>query len=87
MCLVWQERFAKWGVDLGENWVIDIPHRVWSSWDLLTTNFISHPIVKPLYDSKLYIVLPRSVEKQKSAKETADAARVEPLFSTSPMDK
>ena len=76
--------FAKWGVDLGENWVIDIPHSVWSGWDLLTTNFISHPIVKPLYDSKLYIVLPRSVEKQKSAKETADAARVEPLFSTSP---
>ncbi|MEO8426149.1 MAG: GldG family protein [Verrucomicrobiota bacterium] len=75
--------FAKWGVDLGENWVIDPPHSVRSGWDLLTTNFISHPIVKPLYDSYVYLVLPRSVGRQ-SAKETADAARVEPLFSTGP---
>jgi gliding motility-associatede transport system auxiliary component len=76
--------FAKWGVDLGENWVIDPPHSVGGGWGFLTTNFISHPIVKPLYDSYLYVVLPRSVEKQKFAKETADAARVEPLFATSP---
>jgi hypothetical protein len=76
--------FAKWGVDLGENWIIDTGHSIAGGYGFLTTNFISHPIVKPLYDSYLYLVLPRSVEKQKSAKETADAAKVEVLFSTGP---
>jgi hypothetical protein len=77
---------AKWGVDLGNEIIEDPKHRVSpDGHDMLVTDFNpKHPIVNPLLDSGLYMVMPRAVGKKKSTTQSADAPHVEELAYTGP---
>jgi hypothetical protein len=69
-------------VSVGDNLTFDTAQAV-AGGGILATNFSAHPIVRPLRDHRIYVVLARSVEPLKGGGQGADAPRVEPLFSTS----
>lgn len=73
---------AQWGVVLGDDLVIDPPNSVGGPQDMAVTNFTSHPVVAPLHQSQLYLVLPRSVTPASSPPAGADAPQVDVLFRT-----
>lgn len=75
-----------WGAVVGDNVVLDLPNSPSQSsgQDFLVNNFGSHPIVTPLYRSRLRLVLPRSISKIKTGSGNADTARVEELAFTGP---
>ncbi len=73
---------ASWGVEVGDNVLYDAPNTV-TGHDLKATNFSTiHPIMKPLFESQLYVGLPRSVGKRANIKPDADAPKVEELVMT-----
>lgn len=77
-----EKLLAGWGVAVGDNLTFDTAQAV-AGGGILATNFSAHPIVRPLRDHRIYVVLARSVEPLKGGGQGADAPRVEPLFSTS----
>jgi hypothetical protein len=73
---------APWGVEVGDNVLFDEPNTV-TKLDLIATNFSAiHPIMKPIFESRLYFGLPRSVGKRANIKPDADAPKVEELVLT-----
>ena len=79
-----EKMLEKWGVRIGRNYVID---RAQSKSNdprfLIVDQFGDHPIVKPLHESRLHMIVPRSVEIVSSADENADGMQVSPLGYTS----
>lgn len=71
-----------WGVAVGENLTFDIQNAV-PGGGILATNFSAHPVMRPLRNHTVYVVMARSIEP-KAGPAGADAPRVEALFSTSP---
>jgi ABC-type uncharacterized transport system involved in gliding motility auxiliary subunit len=76
-----EKLLAAWGVAVGDNFTFDRRNSVAGN-AMLCTNFSGHPVVKPLRDETLCLVLARSVDAARVAVASADAPRVEPLFST-----
>lgn len=76
-----EQLLANWGVEAGEDVVLD-PANTITGTDLLTTNFTRHPVVQPLRQSRLYLVLPRSVGRRAAGVVSPDAPRVEELAFT-----
>lgn len=78
-----EELLTRWGVELGQNVVFD-PQTTSSSDDLniILNDFASHPIVKPLYQSRIQMFMPRSVRKSRSTSQPANL-EVEELAMTS----
>ncbi len=76
---------AGWGVAVGNNVVRDIHNSTPGSQgqDVITSAFSSHAMVKPLYESRLHMIVPRSVTRVQAAP-GSDAPSVEPLVFTSP---
>jgi hypothetical protein len=75
-----EKMLESWGVEVGRNAVIDPEHTITRS-DMVVSQFGAHPITKPLIDSSLYMVLPRTVAKIKSSS-SSDAPQVEVLATT-----
>jgi hypothetical protein len=75
-----EKMLENWGVEVGRNAVIDPEHTITRS-DMVISQFGGHPITKPLIESSLYMVLPRSVTKIKGSS-SSDAPQVEILAST-----
>lgn len=75
---------ASWGVAVGNDVVRDIRNSTAGSrgQDVITSAFGGHPIVKPLYNTRLHMIVPRSVTRVPSP--PGDAPSVEPLVFTSP---
>jgi hypothetical protein len=74
---------AEWGVAVGQNVVYDQENSITGK-DMIVSRFATHPITSPLHQSKLYIVVPRSVGKAQGPRPAAEGASVEPLVFTSP---
>jgi hypothetical protein len=75
---------GRWGVEVGDDLLFD-PQNTMNQYDLITSNFFSHPIVRPLARAELHIVNPpRSVAPRASSRQSADAAKVEELVATGP---
>jgi hypothetical protein len=77
---------AGWGLIVGHDVVQDRnPQNTLTGQDVILTpgGFGGHPIVRPLYQSRLYVVLPRSVSKARMESPPADAPQVTLLASTS----
>jgi hypothetical protein len=72
---------SKWSVEVGDNLVRDADNTK-TGFDLVTTNFTGHAIVRNLFNSQLYLYLPRSVDRQREARPRPDSARAEVLFLT-----
>ncbi len=77
--------FAKYGIGLGENVIID-PAQSPSGGptDMTITNFNAHPITRPFYDGQLYFFLPRSVHSLEKVMPPDENLRIEELIYTSP---
>ncbi|HVY72342.1 MAG TPA: GldG family protein, partial [Verrucomicrobiae bacterium] len=74
---------AKWGVQVGNNVVSDKDNTLTQK-DIKAREFGSHPIVKPLLNSIVYLLLPRSVGKLNNGPQSADTAQVTELIYTGP---
>ncbi len=75
---------ATWGVDAGQNFVVDnVNDRAGSTGNLLVSNFGSHPVVKGLRRSRLELIMPRTVHARSAGASGADAPSVKELLLTS----
>ena len=75
---------ARWGVEVGENWVIDLEGKYQGG--ILSTNFSAHAIVRGLAESgdePVVLTTPKSVERSRTMRTGADAPHVDELFRTS----
>jgi hypothetical protein len=78
-----EELLGEWGVDVGDNIVIDEPNSLRGDhFQLSVTNFGAHRISHPLADSRIYMVVPRSISKSTNVVDAADAPNVETLLTT-----
>lgn len=77
-----EQMMRQWGVDVGNNTVFD-PDFSRAGTDILTTNFTSHEVMRPLGQNYLHLALPRSVGRLESASQAADAPQVKELAHTS----
>jgi ABC-type uncharacterized transport system involved in gliding motility auxiliary subunit len=72
-------------VAVGSNFVMDEDHsESVSKLDMVVSRFSSHRISLPLLGSGLYLMHPRTVERDKAAARGSDAPQVEVLAQTSP---
>jgi hypothetical protein len=67
---------ANWGISVGAN-VIKDPENTLSGTDVILGEFGRHPVVMPLLDRRLHLILPRTVAKLKGRPQTAGQPRVE----------
>lgn len=75
---------ANWGVDVTTN-VVEDPDRSNSKYDVIVQTFNpSHPVVNPLLNSALQLVLPRAVGRLRSRPQSVDAPQVEELAFSGP---
>ena len=70
---------AKWGVDVGHNIVKDPDNTLSSGSDIIVSRFGKHALVNSLLQSRLHLILPRSVGQLKLRAQAADAPRVEEI--------
>jgi ABC-2 type transport system permease protein len=77
-----EKLLANWGVEVGLD-AIEDPKLATNEKDILLRQFKDHPIVKPLTQTGLYLVIwPRSVGKLRGLVNTADTPKVEVLAET-----
>jgi hypothetical protein len=74
---------AGWGVAVGNNVVID-PDNSPNNNAIVVANYGNHAITRALLESRLHLVLPRSVTKTQQNAAGPDATTVEPLLYTGP---
>ncbi|MSR42998.1 MAG: hypothetical protein EXS29_02380 [Pedosphaera sp.] len=76
---------ARWGVDVGDNTVIDERNSPPASGSVLVNQFDPHPVVGSLSSARLplQLVLPRSIGRRVGHQQNADAAKVTELAVTS----
>lgn len=76
---------ARWGVEIGDNTVIDERNSPPASGSVLVNQFDPHPVVGPLASARLplQLVLPRSIARRAGHQQNADAAKVTELAATS----
>jgi len=73
---------AKWGIQVTAS-VIQDPEQTSGRGDVVVHNFSTHPIVNPLIQSAIHVILPRLIGKVHNPAPAADAPRVDELaFST-----
>jgi hypothetical protein len=73
---------ARWGVDAGWDVVVDQRHSI-NGQGVVSTNFAAHPVTRPLANSRVFFLSPRSVNRRASEPVSADAPRVEEIVRTS----
>ena len=79
-----ERTLAEWGVVVGRNRVQDAEFAVnRDKQDMVVSTYGTHKLVRPLVGSGLYMLLPRTVSSDKSARRGADAPQVEELVFTS----
>lgn len=72
---------AGWGVAVGNNVVFDSEH-TYTEKDMAVSRFGSHPVTRPLAQSALYLLLPRSVGKAQGGGAAADGVTVDAIAFT-----
>ena len=76
---------ADWGVAVGRNLVLDEDHaESVNKLDMVISRFSSHRLSVPLVGSGLYLIAPRTIERNQAATRGSDAPQVEVLAQTSP---
>ncbi len=78
-----ERTLTRWGVEIGNDIVKDPLNSSLGGQDVVAARFGNHPIVRPLLDSRLHLILPRTVGKRQAGAQTADAAKVEELVFSS----
>lgn len=78
--------FARWGVNVIPDTVVE-PKNTTSGQDVITYDFSSHPVVNPLVQLALQLILPRPVSKIDWKNPPANAPKVDELAFSSPQSK
>ena len=74
-----------WGVNLGYDYVSDIPNSpTGDGQNIVISNFAKHPVVNPLLGSKLFLYLSRPVSSVNSDNPPSDAPEVDELAFSGP---
>ena len=71
-----------WGVDVGDDLVVDRSQPESATTELLVSEFSGHPVVNPLHGSRMALVRPRSVRPVSGGSRAADAVKVNELAFT-----
>jgi hypothetical protein len=74
---------ARWGVNVGYDYVKD-PKNTTSGQDVITYNFSQHPVVNPLTQLALQLILPRPISRVDWKNPPADAPKIDELAFSSP---
>lgn len=77
-----EKLLSAWGISVGRNLVLDEKHSMSRGQDIVVSTFGTHPIVKPIYGSSLYLLLPRSISQDRATSRGTDAPKVEPIALT-----
>jgi hypothetical protein len=78
-----EQILAKWGVNVSTNIVVD-PERHIGEQDVIVASFSNHPIVNPLQNLRLHMILPRIIGKLRSHSPAADAPSVDEIAFSGP---
>jgi ABC-type uncharacterized transport system involved in gliding motility auxiliary subunit len=78
-----EQLLRKWGVEVGDNTVLDPPHSTGSGYDVFPVELGKHPIVNALQNSQVQLYMPRSVRALRPAAR-ADEVKVDELLFTGP---
>lgn len=80
-----EDLIEDWGVLVGRNIVLDEAAAVASNKrDMRVFTFSKHRLINPIVTGGLYLVLPRSIERDRAAARGSDATQVEEIAFTSP---
>ena len=74
---------ARWGVQVGSNLIEDRENAVQDN-SIIVNHFADHPLTKPLLETYLNLLLPRSVAPIRNETAPADAPKVDILATTGP---
>ena len=77
-----EKLLAKWGVNVSHHTLTDNPNSIRGQ-DIVIGSFSKHPVVNPLLQSSLHVILPRVVSRLESTATAADAPKVVELAFTS----
>jgi hypothetical protein len=78
-----EDSLKQWGVSVGADVVQDPEHTI-SGQDVVVLNFSQHPVVNPLTQLALQLILPRPVSRIDRQTPPADALKVEELAFSGP---
>jgi len=78
-----EQLMRKWGVEVGDNTVLDPQHSTGGGFDVVPVELGKHPIVNALQSSQVQLYMPRSVRALRSAAR-ADEIKVDELLFTGP---
>jgi ABC-2 type transport system permease protein len=78
-----EDLLAKWGVKVDNHTLLDEQRSVRGQ-DIVIGTFARHPVVNPLLQSSIHMILPRPVGEFESRSTAADAPKVSELAFTSP---
>jgi ABC-type uncharacterized transport system involved in gliding motility auxiliary subunit len=73
-----EDILRQWDVNVGDDVVQDPEHTI-SGQDVIVLNFSQHPVVNPLTQLALQLILPRPVSRIDQQNQSADALKVEEL--------
>ena len=78
-----EDILKQWGVNVGDDVVRDPEHTI-SGQDVVVLNFSQHPVVNPLTQLALQLILPRPVSRIDRQNQSADAPNVEEIAFSGP---
>jgi ABC-type uncharacterized transport system involved in gliding motility auxiliary subunit len=78
-----EDILKQWGVNVGDDVVRDPEHTI-SGQDVVVLNFSQHPVVNPLTQLALQLILPRPISRIDRQNQSADAPNVEEIAFSGP---
>lgn len=76
---------AKWGVEVGQNWVVDKENSASNSgYDLVATELGAHPIMNPIRGGRVLLFTPRSIRAVRAPGARGDDSKVDELLFSGP---
>jgi hypothetical protein len=71
---------TRWGVEVGNNIIVDREHSANNSWDVIPVEVGKHNIVNPLQGMRIQMYMPRSVQALRTSRRSSELTVDELLF-------
>ena len=76
---------SKWGVEVGQNWVVDKENSASNSgYDLVATELGAHPIMNPVRGGRVLLFTPRSIRSARAPGARGEDSKVDELLFSGP---
>ena len=80
-----EKLLAKWGVEVGQNWVVDKENSASNSgYDLVATELGGHPIMNPIRGGRVLLFTPRSIRSARAPGARGEDSKVDELLLSGP---